>query len=336
MLKITPFNTHILTNPVYQLDARRLKYGATPITLKRWSFRIFLRVCIIITIVMILFGYLNWSSQQAYYNTLTAQSITTYTIPIESFIASWILGWAQLIFVISIGSAFILDLTILSQSLNAINTDVAQGRWDLLRLTTLSPSTVIAAKHTLTRLRSWQSLMTVLSLRLIAVGLSLLLILFASIAYGPSFFEEVIIPLYRSFIERPIAMSFLAAMTVCFVFVYLFEVIWRHRALSALLLWLSARHSTANAILIGLAAIAGVWISQAAIMGLIFTVAGQVSNLVSGLFSQNWRLQSDLLNIGFACLCFLIGTTIFLYYRLLYHHSLRRAQDRAFNDMEKL
>lgn len=285
---------------------------------------------------MFLFGYLSWSSQQAYYNALTAQSIPSYTVPIESFITSWIMGWAQLIFVISIGSAFFLDLTILSQSLNAINSDVAQGRWDLLRLTTLSPATVITAKHTFTRLRSWSGLMMVFSLRLIAVSLILIMILFAMVAYRASFFQEVIIPLYRNFIENPIVVLLLAAMVVCFVLVYLFEVIWRHRALSALMLWLSARHSTTNAILIGLAAIAGVWISQAVIIGLIFAVAGQISSLIYQLFDQNWKLQTDLLNIGLACLCFVIGAIIYLYYQRLYRYSLTQAQHRAFTDTETL
>src|SRR5262249_19323827 len=62
----------------------------------------------------------------------------------------------------------VLDFLSISAALNSISAEISTGRWDLLRMTLLRPTQIVAAKHGAAQVRVWRPTMLLVGVRLAA------------------------------------------------------------------------------------------------------------------------------------------------------------------------
>jgi hypothetical protein len=130
----------------------------------------------------------------------------------------------------------------------------------------------------------------------------------------------------------------LAVTFLIFIAVYLLEPFWRHQAMTALGLAVSAGRSTTNGLLAGLGGILAVWISQGIVVYLLVLGMSVINNLMYSLvMSEGYHYRFDydvVMHIQMIMLlaaCVTTGVVIFIYYSLLQRINLNTMQRRAFN-----
>jgi hypothetical protein len=319
-------------NPVFGMEARRLKAGSNLLSLRGLTFRVARRVILIAGIatgLLILHQYrgLSYSiSQYPQYYTGT-----NYFLNIFQILTSVFAFMAAALGLLSIVGEVFLDFACIHAGMNSINRDMVAGRWDLLRVTSLTEAQILYAKHAITGLRAWRGLIWIVTMRVLSV---LIFIGLATVRPPYSGSRSGLEQLWIGFHDEPLLASVIAFTVLWFVLIYLLEVFWRHQAMTALGLAVSAGRNTTHAILTALGSVLGVWISQAFIMyllGLItFQSARWLSDLMRSIAPDRYNLQERVYMVGLMTACFITGWVIFGYYSLLGRFNLNHLRHRVF------
>ncbi|MCA9911223.1 MAG: hypothetical protein KC519_21370, partial [Anaerolineae bacterium] len=141
----------IATHPVFVAEARRSHWAVTRKSFRQTAMRIFLLSIIAAFVIWGLVSLLAIVSQRA--DPWLRVNLDEQDVYALMLIASFLGGlW--------------LDYHSLSASINAVSGDITGGRWDLLRLTALNDSGLIAAKHAVSQLRVWRRLLAIVAIRL--------------------------------------------------------------------------------------------------------------------------------------------------------------------------
>jgi hypothetical protein len=223
----------------------------------------------------------------------------------------------------------ILDFVCLQGAVKTINGEITAGRWDLLRLTALSESGIVRAKHAGARLRVWRATMIVASVRAATVSLILLgaAILPAFLFGESSFFEDLL----RGLIEEPVSTVLALVVVTITASVYIVEPFWRAQAMTALGMVLSAYiQSVPMALLAGMGVIFAVWLLQAIIVvALVLGLGFGLGTVFTPLMFDNSSSFAIALYLLIACL--ITALTIYGFYSLVQTWSLRRVWNRIQN-----
>ena len=305
-----PYTGDMLRHPLFGLDVCSMKRAWHPSHYVQTSWRLVLVVHLVLIAIWILLGALLVGPR-------TPNDFDSYALASVNLIAF-----------ASIFLDIILDFICLQGAAKTISGEIAAGRWDLLRLTALSESGIVRAKHAGVRLRVWRATLIVASVRVSTISLLLLgglivpFILFGRGPLADNFFSGLIY-------EPVVTILALVVVAVTGV-VYVVEPFWRARAMTALGMVLSAYiQSVPMALLAGLGVIFAVWLLQ------IIIVIALVLGLGIGLgtvFSP-LMIGSSALAVGLYLLisCVITAVTIYGFYSLVQTWSLRRVWNRIQN-----
>jgi hypothetical protein len=214
-------------NPLFNLEMRRIHWGSTERALWRYSAR---RLEIIVGVLLIL--WLGVTRQDPYYSVLD--------------------NFALLLLGVSLLAEPLLDYLSMIAALGSINAEVAAGRWDLLCMTSLTISKIVAAKHGAAQVRAWRYMILLMALRL-AVLLMIAIGLLAG--YGRDY--NWIIPAYDRLLWTVFSLVTILALGA----LYIVEPVWRVRMVTAIGLALSARaRSGTSAVLLAGSALGTLWL----------------------------------------------------------------------------
>jgi len=317
--QLIPHVEQIRQHPMYRIEARHLHRRELSL-LQRYSLWWF--VCIAALLVgfwgvFVVMRLLQYGSGGAG----NVGSFSTGSHPLASSTSAEIAGWA---FVASIGVVILLDFISMVVSVNSISKEKTTGNWDLILMTNLSRMGIVRTKHTLSQIRAWRITIILVSFRL-AVCLLVVLHMFL---LPDEFTGELLITDYvRELIERPFQTFFGTTLTVIFAFTYVVEPLWRMRAVTAMGTSISARNwSVTTSMMIGLAAILGMWISQAAIIAGYFWFSSifTTSSIFLGMYSEIVEYVVIFLWVTVAAFI------IYAYYRWLREWNLQNAARIAF------
>jgi hypothetical protein len=305
-----PYTGDNLRHPVFGLDVRSMKRAWHPSQFVQTSRRLVLIVHLVIIAIWILLGVLIAGPR-------TPNEFDMYAISSVNLIAF-----------ASIFLDIILDFICLQGAVKTISGEITAGRWDLLRLTALSESGIVRAKHAGARLRVWRATLIVASVRVTTISLILLgglivpFILYGRGPLGDDFFNGLI--------YQPVATILALVVVAITAVVYVVEPFWRARAMTALGMVLSAYiQSVPMALLAGLGAIFAVWLVQIIIViALVLGLGIGLGTLFSPLmFGSSALVVALYLLIS----CLITAVTIYGFYSLVQTWSLRRVWNRILN-----
>jgi hypothetical protein len=233
-------DAYISSHPLFQFDARRIRWAKRP------------RAAII---RVILFSMLRTSILWLIFTALHYASINYISDPVQRFVVTGV-NMLYLFVFISIPVSGLLDFAALLLSLNSVTGDMVAGRWDLLRLTTLSTEGMVAAKHAISQTRCWRPMLMLVGTRLGIIALVVLLLLLAAVAYGGTIQIRRLEDIYY----------FFCIVVLCAV--YVIEPYWRMKAMTAVGVAISAlNRSTTSAMLGAFGSLIGMWILQVLVVG---------------------------------------------------------------------
>jgi hypothetical protein len=261
------------------------------------------RTLIIVTLVMVVFA---------------AWMLFHWLRPARIY-SSWWFSEAALNYLIIVGGLSLVaslptDYASLTAALNSINGDTVTGTWDLLRLTEIREGELVLAKHAGAQLRAWRSMASVIGLR-VAVALITVILFAHEYAGGTDRFG----------FEADAPLSYLVFNIVPFTVlfgIYIFEPLWRMRAVTALGLVVSSRSTDAAAsALSGLGVLLAFWLVQLIVVAAVFVGT-------SVLF-----FSIALFGVGALCaplvMLLVIFATVYGFYSILKTWSLRQVARRV-------
>jgi len=293
----------IAAHPLFIAEARRSGWARTVRSFRRATGR-----TLVLTVV---FAVLAWGalsllaafSQRA--DPWLRANLDEYQIYVIMLIASFIGG-------------FWLDFHSLSASINAVSGEISSGRWDLLRLTALNDSGLIAAKHATSQLRVWRRLIGIVGLRLGLSVIGAVMILRDVMRLSDRNMDGVALGVVAS----GLVVTFLLAL------LYLLEPFWRVRAVSAFGVYVSVRErNTTSAMLVAILGLFALWLAQAILLGsvslgLIFAVVP----LLFGFTAVGTSYVFSLFCNGLFIILFV--SSVYGFHHLVERWSLRQAQRR--------
>ncbi len=295
--RLTPFASGAATQPIFKLESRRLPWGHDARTMIRKSRNL------IVTITAICLGI--W----AIICLTVALNATDNTI---SILVEYSLMSAVLLSSLGLVASIYNDFVSIAASLDGINGEIINGRWDLLRIANLREGYFVVSKHALAQIKAWRAVINVVALRVAAILLfeiALLIIVLESgdayARYGMSdfFFLVAVVPV--------IGMLGL---------VFIIEPFWRMRTMTAIGLLVSAhtRHPS-HSPLAAVGVMLAVWVAQTFVM---FAIVIGVSGLLFPFFFV----------LTFGCVPFIIGMFVFVgmygFYAVLQNWCIRRVAMR--------
>jgi hypothetical protein len=298
----------MLTHPVFKLELRRVLWAQSAARLQRRTMRAFASVFFALISLWLLYiynGHVRASAAGAY---LTSEFM------IGTLLALSLLANA------------ILDSVSLFGVLSSISSEIKAGRWDLLRLTSVSEHEIVAAKHSVAQVRVWRTMTIIASLRITAFAL---LMLHSTFLPQSTLENSTVLDTVQDFFRNdPIAMLFGLATFALFWLICIVEPLWRMRAMTALGLAISARvQQVTFAGLAGAVAILTVWVIQYLVL---MSVIGTLFWLAVQLIQP--PLMSTAVMALLFCMCLVIAFVVYVFYLRLREWSLRRALRYAFAD----
>ena len=290
-------------HPLIVREARRLRWLKRAGSPERYSVKIIL---LIISIVLLLYvGWLiHWWLQ-------TPNRPLGWTIYIVSTDFLKILAGASLL------ASIPLDFVSITSSLNSISSEIANGTWDLLRLTAVREGELVLAKHTTTQFRAWRTTMWVIGLRIAVFLIAAIVTIGAYLAEVSSYWQ------YRT-VQESAAFFLVNLVPFAALFgVFILEPLWRMRAMTALGMVISARlRDDASAALLAIAMVMALWLTQAIV----------ITAVVAGLSALLFVLSA--LSMGALCapiaMVLVIFPTVYGFYSLLKTWSLRQVARHLF------
>ena len=284
-------HAHLTRNSLFNVESRREEWGSTGRSLVSYSRLSLLGVGGALLLIWLLLGLSDqWQDASV--------------------------DFTALMFGLSLLAGMVLDFASLAATLQSINSETSSGRWDLLRLTSLSDSEIVAAKHGLAQIQTWRLMGLIVALRL---TVSVMIFLTAFIVL---------------FHLRPL--NFLAAIDVVFLALgygwiaillgalYVIEPIWRMRAVTALGVALSSatRFPAINVLIAGILMLV-FWIVQIVLIaGLLYVLNSFFSSLTAAdLAVDQYSLYPALFLLG------LLVPIVYGLYSVVQAWSLHRAED---------
>ncbi|MBE2270022.1 MAG: hypothetical protein IAE80_17425 [Anaerolinea sp.] len=285
-------------NPLFRTDARTIRFGSSWRLLRRRTFRWGIQMLVVLAIC---FGL-------ALANEVLMLNPNSYSYGywrnnfLGNFLAFAVLG--------SIGLNVILDFVAVSASLGTISSDFTENRADLIRLTLIRPTQIVAAKRELARVRVFRMTARIMWLRLWIVVMAL-----AALAY--LYFENMqntapVTP------EVFIGTGLIILLTCA---TYIIEPYWRAQAITAAGVAVSARtRHGISATLNGGFTLIAFWIAQ----GLIIMVLLFLVQVTAFLY-----IPDPIIIIGMLFLFWTIITVvIYVFYAAVARNSLYQAAYR--------
>jgi hypothetical protein len=302
--RLNPMYSMMAAHPVFKAEILRLPYAREPEESRRLAFRR-LAVSAFVTVLMWL---LLAIIEQAFFQGNGDE------------IAVFGQGALLLMLGLSVLLGVGLDFASISNSVNSINGDIENGRWDLLRLTALNREGIVAAKHAASRMRVWRDQMNHLGIRStlgVIGGIVFTMLIQRVFANGVNATDPFAYELFTMF-ELPSVFSgiftFISAAAV-----FILEPFWRVRALTAFGLAVSAhQQNTLSAILVCGGALVGVWLTQ-----LLMLISALVFTFIGAGFLMFGGFAGVLCAPGTVFLFMLVG--LYGFYDLLARWGLRRA-----------
>lgn len=294
---LNPQSRAIAEHPLYKIEYRQLRWAAT---LPR-----FRAVSIRSVVVSVLFILGVW----VFFSWLLNSQINSSGLVYTSI-------WGSEIYLVLLALTFfigiVLDFMCMSASVDSINSDVASGRWDLLRLTALNEQGILTAKHAVSQLRCWRTVLVMFGLRL---GVAIITLIFLVLPY----LNNVSVDGYF-FVTLFIVGLMLA--------VYVLEPFWRARALTAVGIFVSSlNRSTSATFLTAFFSLFIVWLLQSAVIGAamfgITWIALGLASASSG-YMASFLFSLCFTGVWLAILC----SAIYGFYHLLEQWALRRTLKR--------
>ncbi len=291
------FAQPIAEHPLFRVEARRSRWAATAGRFRRGMLRAWL-IGFVLTFIIWLAG------------TAALQSSVSALVD-DSFVLVALLT-------VSLLGGFWLDLVSLAASVNAVSGELANGRWDLIRLTALNDQGLVAAKHAGSQLRVWRRLMWLVGLR--SALAAILLLMF--------YIERAGLMTRTMGTSASPSLAVGAAFSFAFAGLYLLEPFWRVRGMTAFGLFISTRdRSSSSAILAAFVGLLALWFVQAIILsavlfGTTFAVMPLLLLSSASTFSYAIGFFWNLVMVSI----FVSG--IFGFHHLLERWSLRRTQER--------
>jgi hypothetical protein len=247
MQLLNPYPDIRPNHPLVAREARRLhwlKRAGTPGRYSRWVILFVLGIVLLLYVGWLLFHWwqLSFIGYDPYYDTYWFQSAT--------------LDFLMLVGAMSLLAILPLDFVSITTALNSISGEMVSGTWDLLRLTSVREAELVLAKHSATQLRAWRTTMWVIGLR-IATSLIALIGLISGYLLESQ---------YSSATSPELSFLFLLTnfIPIAGLFgVFIFEPLWRMRAVTALGMVISSRsRDGASSALLGIGTLLGLWLLQ--------------------------------------------------------------------------
>lgn len=268
-------------NPLFNLEIKRVRFAETPDRLARYT----RWVLVVGTVVFALAMFLILQSTRNYAPYVSDENV---------------LFWFVVIGILADG---MLDIACMVSGLSVISSEIASGRWNLLRLSGLRFNDIVAAKYALTQVRAWRAMVLIIAFRL-AVAFILT--------------RELVVTSGISIISNLLGWYALACLAGL-VAVYLIEPFWRTCSVTALSLVISAYGSSVSfAFLAAFFAIVLLWIVQVVIIAVFIWM------LIATGGSLSWLVLFPALIIAF------LGVVL-TFYRWLREWALGRTRLRLHN-----
>jgi hypothetical protein len=306
---LIPYADRIENHPVYHMELRRQRGDRTLATLLRYSAtRLAIIGGVLVTIWLMVFITEMATSRDAwgYIETSTSDAILMWLI------------------YIGLGASILLDFSAMIASVGVINRDRTTATWTLLRVSAIRRFDVIVVKHTVAQMRVWRMVAIIGSVRVATIVILLLYLL------GQPLWQEGIGPLLEELVralwEQPLEALLSVYILATAALVYIAELLWRVRGVTAMGTTVSARvRETTASLLTGFGGITAMWISQAMVAGGLVWFTGFVAEGIDPV--------DDLgVLVMLAAFTTLYAVVIYGYYAGLRAWCLRQATRHAFRE----
>ncbi|MBE2184096.1 MAG: hypothetical protein IAE89_11765 [Anaerolineae bacterium] len=265
LIRLSPYGVVRPEQPLLQLESRRIPWGRS---LNHFVNRtVFWLLATSITIVA------AW---------IAIAILPLFIAPDTAYRGALLLNQRTSVFVsvgvlVFIFLSLVLDVTSIRSALGSINSDLRNGRMDMLRLTNMREGQFILAKYGVAQLHAWRMTAILVGARL---GLMLVLVVWFWLYILFDMRIDTTSMIYtlpsRSAIEGILAsdplvfvigFSITLSAVLAFIATFVLEPIWRMRGLTAVSMAVSARVSDHSmAVISGGAVLLALWFSQIAIL----------------------------------------------------------------------
>ena len=294
--RLTPY-FRLSSNPLFLLETRHSQHGGSPQALIDYSL---LRILIICAALLAIWTFLTVAYPRPY----------SYVNPVG-------LEFMLFVAVLSLLAGFVLDFFGIANALASIAGDVTASRWELLRLTLLSPRHIVAAKHGTAQVRVWRILTIIIGAR-VAVLLMLVLNLI---------FEYFRLPGYSMFSGASLlTVVIVLAVGAASATIFMLEPFWRLKTVTALGVAVSAlARQTIPGILRALWTLVVFWVGQGILI--LALLLGMLS-IIFPMMSVE-ILTTDQLVVTPLLFLLVLFVAIYGFYFIIQASALRRAERYA-------
>lgn len=288
--RLTP-HFRLSNNPLFALEARRVRRGESSKSLIDYSLLLIVVVCVL--------GFLLWL-----FLALSSRGSRQSATMSDYFLS---------LFVLSLAAAFALDCVAMTSSIGSINGEITSRRWDLLRLTAMESKQIVAAKYGVAQVRAWRTMVLIVALRITVVlmgGLTIALGIFSD----PGRYFSLDLP--------PLVAAFLLINAAGCAGFYIVEPFWRMRTVTAIGLAVSARVGhIVSSVVFGVGALAIFWLAQGFVALALLLIVGII---IVPLASVEVLLAQVVICSPILFLA-AVGVTIYGFYSVVYTWGMRRA-----------
>ena len=303
---LIPYTNRIENHPVYHMEIRRQRSDRSLATLLQYSMT-WLAIIggVLVTVWLMVFI----SELQASDRYFEAQGSDT--------ILKWLLY-------IGVGGSLLLDFSAIIASVGGINRDRTTTTWNLLQVSAIRRFDVIVVKHTIAQIRVWRMVAIIGSVRVATV------IIIFLYALGYTLWQDgiglLLEDLTRALLEQPLETLLSVYVLVTAAIVYVAEILWRVRGVTAIGTVVSARvRETTTSVLAGFGGMAAMWISQAILIGALLWLTDIVAERIEPADDMGILVMLA----GFASWYTVV---IYGYYTNLRALCLRQAMRHAFRE----
>lgn len=249
-------------DPLFRTDARGVRWGESWGLLRRRVWRWGVQM-----LIVVLIGSILWFTEQTLEYSTRYYRSTSFDF---RFILSLLTQYCAIIGFGSVALNLLLDFVGISAGLNTISGDFQMRRVDLMRLTLLRPTGLVASKHHVAQMRVLRMTFRIVWLRVWAVAFGIVVALLAWLQSRADGYDTLPDPLTLIALIGVLALS---------LGTYIIEPYWRMKAVTALSVMQSARnlHGPSTTLNAGFALI-GFWVGQLAVaFALVFVMQLMVS-----------------------------------------------------------
>jgi hypothetical protein len=227
-------------NPIFDYELHRLRWPHSTRDMTRYSRTVIFGVCLV---------FLLWWAVGQQYN-------SRYNISEESIVI--MLGFLTI--AVTLVSNFYYALL----TVGTINREITSSQWDQLRLTGQGGERILLAKYAILQIRSWRLMVVDTALRVAALGVFALIVLYSTFGSPSGIFLLLLSPFAWVMIVSLIVLGS----------AYSLEPLWRMRAVISVALAISTRvHSLAYALLGVLGFIILIYVAQLLILAAFLFIA---------------------------------------------------------------